>query len=154
KLKKIVEEDTEYLNDGEICIGKALSASKTFKSNIIFPPEIILQQQYELKYPDRSVKEIEEVSGKITTKGSLDLSAYPDLEKFIVFNNITSINISNNDKLEILELPFSEVKDIDLSNNPNLKRLQLGSENLISLAKNSQLRKSEYANDKMIQENC
>ncbi|CAI2169337.1 7993_t:CDS:2 [Funneliformis geosporum] len=148
-------EDIEYPCFGEVSIGKTLSTSKIFKSNIFLSSEITLQQQVEIKYPNKSVKAIEEVCGIKTTKGSLDLSAYPNLVKFTVFNNITNINISKNTKLETLELPHSEISNIDLSNNPYLQRLQLGNEKLtfLDLSKNPKLKESFYGTDKLILSN-
>ncbi|CAG8677603.1 5613_t:CDS:1, partial [Funneliformis caledonium] len=114
--------------------------------------EMILHKQFQIKYPNKSIKEIEEVLGRNIIKGPLDLSVYSDLEKFTVFNNITNINVSKNIKLKFLELPFSEISRINLSNNINLQRLQLGNEKLTSLdlSKNPQFKESDYGTNKLL----
>ena len=55
----------------------------------------------------------------------LDVSANTELRVLVCWNSdindqLTSLNISKNKKLEIISVPYNQLKELDVSNNPSL----------------------------------
>jgi len=68
--------------------------------------------------------------------GSLDLTANQALEKVHVFvtnSELTSVNVSGLDKLQVLDLSYNLLTTLDASNLPSLQELYLTGNNLTSL---------------------
>ncbi|MBR1741807.1 MAG: hypothetical protein IJ733_08035, partial [Lachnospiraceae bacterium] len=74
----------------------------------------------------------ESLTGGIS--GSLDMTVFPELrELYCGVNQITSLNVKNNAKLEKLECPGNRLTELDISQNTELKILYCGTNPIKSL---------------------
>jgi hypothetical protein len=94
---------------------------------------ITLQEQFEKDFPDKGIEHIianEKYQNSNFTNWDLDLRKYKDLEDLeLVYNQLTSINLTQNSKLKRLFLHDNQLTSIDflrvLPNPEKLKQLTI-----------------------------